>query len=378
MATVTPAMINYTTNLGELVELKFHAVISESHQVSAKLTKFPVQSGYDVTNNAIRQNRIVTIAGVITNTVLEGTKNDYRYSTNNSKTMFEALEELVMAKVQCEVITNLGIYNPVVFTKFTTKQAKGSVDSLNFTITGEEVQVAGAINGTAPKLLSFTALATQEAAEVAALLESVGIDVCDCYTISESPLELGSDFVLEGVNDAGLPVQTTYLATALDPTSGGWGYEIHTSDTLMYSPQDSAEAEIGDGGDFLSKTISGFSDVGDCLVNEGEAVAEEAALDLIDTSMGELKKSIYGAVYDTVALTENDYGQTMIHAGIGCFAHGITGASERFPYIPGEGLPDSQTVLDAATEYGTSLYESATSDGVSLSSSLVTRVDCCA
>jgi len=214
MATLGPAMISYTLEGDEVAQtISFHEVISEAHVSSSEITKYPVQNGFQVSNHVIRKNRVVTIEGIITNTQLAGSSTFRNYSeTNNSATVFEALEALVNTGTTCEVVTNLGIYTPVLFNKFTTKQAAGTMDSMRFIISGEELILANSVNGTAPRTLSFAALSP--AASVARIieLEKVGIEVCDCSIISEANLVNGESFVLDGVDEFGLPTKTTYVS----------------------------------------------------------------------------------------------------------------------------------------------------------------------
>ena len=382
MAKVTPAQITYTPTGQAEQTIRFHAVLAESHSASAQITKYPVQSGFQISNNSIRQNREVNIVGMISNYLLEGSANaEFSYSdTDNCKAIFEALESLVNSGEICTVLTNLGIYYPVVFTKFKTKQSSGKVDSMEFTLSGEEIQVASSVNGTAPKVLSFSALEGAAKKNRTELLQAIGIDVCECNNMQESSLILGQDFIIEDVNSAGLPVQTTYLATNQDPTTGVWNYEMHTNDTLMYSPKDSVISTIFDPEKLQELAKAGFSGVGECLTDNATSVATQAATDTLDTAMGELKKSLYGAVYDTVALTDNVYGQTLIQAGIGCIVRGVTGEPSDFPFSPGEALPTTDDILDAARKWGAEVANPAitkTINGLTGSSTAITKITCC-
>ena len=380
MATLTPAFISYTPSGKAEQTLKFHAIFAETHQASSQITKFPVQTGFMISNNAIRKNRVVTIKGMISNYLLEGANNAFSYSDDNCSSIFEALHLLVNSAQVCTVMTNLGIYENVVFTKFNTTQSQGKVDSMEFTITGEEIQVSDSVSGTAPKILSFTRLDGAAKANREGFLRSVGIDVCPCNNISEAQFRLGQDFIVEDVNSAGLAVTTTYLATSQDPSAGVWNYEVHTSDTLVHTPPYTYTFEELTSSEIAGITSSGISKVTECLEDTVTEVATQAVEDTIDTAMGELRKSVYGAVYDAVDMTDNEYGQVLIQSGIGCLVRGITNADPQFPYTPGESLPTTAQIMEGAKAWGEKLFSKDTgksTNGFTGATSLITKVDCC-
>ena len=376
---VTPAMISFTPKGKALQTIRFHAVIHEDHTVVADITKYPVQTGFEISNNVIRRNRKVNIKALITNTPLAGAKNAYEYSTNNAKTVFETLQSLVQSAEPCEVLTNLGIYNPVIFTKFQTQQKLGMIDGIEINLEGQEVQVADTVRGTVPKVLSFSLLSASEADARANVLRNTGIDVCDCFELSEAKMKTGEDFKIEGKNEFGQTITTTYIGTGLDPVTGEQGYDIHTSDTKMYSPGGIAAAA---GGSSLIDASSGWSTVGNCLVDTALDAATGVVADLIDTAMGKLKKSLYGALYDATHITENKVGQHLIHGGVGCMVRGITqfAADNEFPYAPGEALPSSDKIIDGGKKLGKKLFpgdkEKAAAAGVS-DSDTITQIQCC-
>lgn len=356
MAKVTPAAITYTPVGQAKTVLKFHTVVSEAHQAVSEITKFPVQSGYEISNNVIRKNRILTIEGVISNLQMASSKTYYKYSeTDNAKAVFEALESLVSDGTPCEVVTNLGRYNPVVFTSFNTKQAAGLVDSMHFTISGEELQIASNLNTSGAKSLPFQELTGAEYDLRVEALKEAKFEVCGDATISEASFELGSDFVLDGVNDLGLPTKTSYISNGLDPVTGGYSYSVHTSDVDMYIPE--ADKVLPTGGDLDDISSSGgFAQVSSCMVDSGVEIVEEAAVDYIDTAMGQLVESARGALYDTMTLSGDSVGQALIHAGVGCMARGLNDVVSEAWFLPGEGLPSAEDIVDGAVSYGASLF----------------------
>ena len=113
--TKTPASITYLLDDVEQ-EIFFHAVETEDHQVDATVTKYPVQTGYHISNHSIRHNRIVSLVGHITNVQMLGAAGYHDYGSDASSLVAEALTALVQSGVECTVTTNLGIYENVVFT----------------------------------------------------------------------------------------------------------------------------------------------------------------------------------------------------------------------------------------------------------------------
>jgi hypothetical protein len=96
--------------------------------------------------------------------------------------------------------------------------------------------------------------------------------------------------------------------------------------------------------------------------------------------MGELKKSLYGALYSTMGLTDDEYGQTLIHAGVGCLVRGITNNPEtRFPYSPGEGLPTVPNIVEGIFRQSGAIALPDTNqviNGVVAQPTTITKIDC--
>ena len=212
-------------------------------------------------------------------------------------------------------------------------------------------------------------------------LKLAGIDVCSDATLSECLMDMGQDYIIKDVDTAGNPVASTIIATGQDAVTGSWMYDMHTSATELYQTGvDGVTEVIETTQDLLAKTTAGFNPVGDCLVDAAVDVAEQATTDLLTTEMGKLKKSLYGALYSTMELTDNDYGQTLIHAGVGCLVRGITNNPEtRFPYTPGEGLPTVANMVEGIfkqTEAVTSPDVNQVINGVVGQTTVITKIDC--
>ena len=380
MAELTPARITYTLGDSEQV-IRFHAVDSEAHQATSEVTKFPVQSGFQVSNHAIRHNRKITIVAVISNTLIKGGETSYQYSlSNNSKTVFQMLNDLVNSKIRAQVLTNLGLYTPVIFTSFKTTQKVGMVDSMKITLVGEELQDSSALNGTSPTPVSWSTLSDESALARVEDLRAAGIDISDEAAsksgfLEEASIDLGSDFSIDSVDSLGVASVTTYINKGVDPTTGIYPYEVHTTDLGLF--EDPAEILGGSSSaaSLLGKISAGVKDATGCIVKGGSTILINEAEDIVDTAMGKLKKSAYGAFYGVMNMSSDTIGQALIGMSAGCVIRGVTGHSDKFPYKPGESLPNAADIINGAVEYGNSLLGSTdvTSSGIITSQTTLTR-----
>jgi len=355
MAKVTPAHIIYTPDGGEEQVINFHAVIGEDHQASAQVTKYPVQTGYQISNHSIRQNRLVTLEGVFSNVIFDsgngtGTKDQYGADTNSI--VFQVLEGLVNSGQEVKVVTNLGIYDPVVFTRFKTKQSAGKVDSMQFTLIGEEFIRVDASGTAAPATLSFVVVEGVERETAAAELEYLGYLVAPQDEISTTTHRADEDFVITGVDSASQPVETTYIFSGYDPVTGQPTYEVHVSEEAVavaseVLPEVSVDQCAEEG--FKDSLLGGVKQVSGCLVDEANDILLDALEDKIDTAMGELKKSIHGVFYDITQGSE--IGASLLKAGIGCVVRtAISSPISNSEYQPSESLPTTDDIMTGALE----------------------------
>ena len=386
--TVTPAYITYTPAGGTEQTIRFHSVVSEAHSASSKVTGFPVQSGFVISNNTIRENRKINIVGLITNTLIKGGKTSYEYSSKNTNTIFSALESLVNSGQTCEVLTNLGDYSPVVFTNFSTTQAAGMTDCMEFTLSGEEVQIASTVTATAPQVLSFTLLSPEDSFARIASFKVAGIDVCECSSVWEAEANLGQDWIVKDVNSAGVPVSTTMTSNGQCPVTGDWSYTTHTSDTSLFTGI-AEESEEGLLTSFSKKVVAGMPALGNCFVDAAENVVVGAATDLVDTAMGALEDSIYGAKASINNLSSNKYAQQMLSAGTSCLVKGATEAIKVFPGLESGSLPSSGEIVESAIAWGkdkispiigstTTRVTETVANGTAGETTTITKIVCCA
>jgi len=350
MAKATPARIKYFINETEQ-DIRFHSVISETHQAKSEVTKYPVQTGFQVSNHAIRQNRIVVIEAMISNHLVAGGKTSYQYSvSDNSKTIFKALNDLVNLKIRTKVLTNLGEYNPVVFTSFRTKQEAGLVDSMKLILTGEELQVAEVVSKSAPTPLSWKKVPNPLLPAKNEAIEATGIRLAAGAELDEANISLGRSFSISGTNNVGDAVKVVYEAVGYDDTTGSHTYAIHTDDTSLF---DKAKGIVsGELGGVAASVSAGAYPLSKCLFEGAADIVEEEILDKVDTAMGKLKESSYGALYGLTQMSSNDVGQSIIGMSAGCMVRTATNYRDNFPYLPGESLPTPQDMIRGAASIG--------------------------
>jgi hypothetical protein len=323
--------INYAVGSGgEEAEISFHAIISESHEVTTEITKFPVQTGFEISNHAIRHNRKVVIEAIVTNTPLVG---QVEYGTTNpSIYMFETLQVLVQSAIPCVLSTNLGFYEPVVFKKLTTKQAAGTMNSMQFTMTGEELQVQDSLNKTAPKKLDFTLVPDEEYQSYIDKLDCMGLKVQGTPEISTAELPEGDDFSVDTTTMAGVAGAATFLSLGTNVCTGITSYEVNTSDTDYLTPDGGSSFgmfSLSDDPDSLFNSIDlgkGASTAGTCL-RDGVIDVGSGILDgFIDTQVGLLESTLYGAKQDIMQMGGSEAGQALMGVGLDCMVVGVASA----------------------------------------------------
>jgi len=355
MAKVTPAYVTYTDDKGVSQTLDFDAIIAEDHTASAQVTKYPVQTGYHVSNNSIRQNRSVGLEGVISNVrinrsernsdgTLSETGESSKYGVDAGSAVKLIIEWLISTGQQCQVITNLGIYDPVVFTKFKTKQQAGLVDSMKFSLVGEEIIIEEELSYTAPQELAFVPFVSGSPEEIAIITELQGYGYhTDCMFISKTSYRVGEDYVLVDLDAAGERVETTYIYKGVNPASGEPEYEIHVgaNSLLQHATTTTAAEDACAEAGFKDSTKGGFMETktGQFLGNVLDIVTE-AAIPIVDSALGELQSSARGAIY---GITSNPVGSAIINAGVGTVIRTTTtsGGFEGTDYTPAESLPSA-------------------------------------
>lgn len=396
MAKLEKAQITYEVDGKESV-LRFHSVISEEHSISTEITKFPTQASFSVSNHAIKKNKRVSISGVVSNHLIVGAVEAHQYdsSGNNSRVMFSALSNLVRAATPCEVVTNYGNYSPVIFDNFKTKLQAGKTDIMEFTLSGQEVQIGSTIIGTSPTLLIFTPLTETERVARVTELKEAGLDVKEDAVIEEAPVDFNKSFQVETKGTNGEILIITYENIGYDSTSGIHKFKVHTSDTAveaalpkagldwfsmiqedMVQPRVMVKSRgiVGLASNLWDKTdlMAGAATAGACLTDGLVGLGKQFASDQIDSAMGKVTKSIYGAAYDMFGVNgDTGLGQVLLSLGVDCLVAGAVGSID--PNVNPDSfnnnnLPSWDEALEGAAGLGDSVItttaEKATSSSV--------------
>lgn len=332
----SPATISYEVE-GKETKIKFHAVISEAHDLNATVTKFPVQSGFKVSNHTILDNRKIKIKGVVTNTILEGSGMTQYSKVNNSKEMFKVLQSLIRSSVVCKVASNLGIYDPVVFTNIKAEQKVGTVDSLEFTLMGEEVQVAGLSGRSAPVLLTMSLVTPRDKDRLALSFKEAGLPFDKNMIIHTTQVNLGTDFSMLVRDPSGKVTVTTYECVGYEHGTQVYTYKAHTTIEEMFSDGYSLSSWAGSavsevtgavGGTLPSNSfMSGVRGASSCLLDKTEELLFGIGEDLLDEHVlgpfGEMVDSVFGKVQEYATVGGTSIGQTILGFGLDCVSSEI-------------------------------------------------------
>lgn len=350
--------------------IRFHSVIAEEHDVTTEVTKFPVQSGFQISNHAIKKNRKISISGIVTNHVILGAEEGHVYGGNNSRVMFDTLKNIVRGAFPCEVITNYGKYNPVIFTRFKTKLQAGKTDVMEFTMTGEEVQLGTTINSTTPTLLTFKVLSEAERAARVDELAAVGITVSENAVVSEANVDFNESFQVETTGTNGQSQVMTYERDSYDPTTKKYSHVVHTSDTDVAEAEPTSQInwfalmQEEAGLSFLPDVdlAAGASTTAACLKDGLIGIGTDLAQGYINTALGELRQTIYGAAYGIFGVNgDQGFGQVLMALGVDCLVAGAIGSVD--PELnPDDFQDNSIPTPDQALEGAASIGDSVVTD----------------
>jgi len=343
---------NASGESSELVEktIRFHSVISEEHEVTSELTKFPVQEGFNISNHVIKKNRVVKISGIVTNTQIANAEEFYEYGRNNQRVMFSTLKALIREATVCQVTTNLDKYDPVIFTKFTTKQMQGMTDAMTFTMIGEEVQLASTINNSTPTLAVFTVLGPTTRDAKIQELNKVGIYPDENAVISEAKVDINNSFSVDTVNESGKSYQCTYEKVGYDRVTSEQKFIVHTSDTKVVEKATTKELNVFE----FNKKVSDTTTAAACLTTSLVRIADKSISSRINTVQGELRKTTYGAATKVFGLSGGrSFGQVLLGSAVECFVLGNTGAGvDIVDAVAARSTPSVDDIITGAVKLG--------------------------
>jgi len=243
-------------------------------------------------------------------------------------------------------------------------------DAINFTIQGEEVQLATTTNGTTPTELVFTPVPDEERAAKLEELRQAGYDVAEDAGISIANVDLKDGWAMSTTSNSGLPSKVIYEPTVLDDATSEFSYDcsISPDGTVL----DEETGGILEGGTFSSRLQNGANVFGNCLVESAVDGATAIVEDTITTAVGDLKKTVYGGLYEILGVNGNrTFGQKLLAMGLDCFIVGATatgvdetGASVITPSQFDTDLPTVDDALAGAARHGDGLA----TDGLSQAS----------
>ena len=171
-------------------EVVFDSIISEGHEVENKVTEFPVDTGFVISDHVIRKNRVLTMEIMSVRHAFEGRQPSGGLTSgkhNKIKEDFDLLTEMVQKGLRCNVVTILGAYLNCVVVKFKTRQDVNTSTVMKATIVLKEMNVVGSDTSTSRQALIDTANSTGGPDPDAALKSLMG----DNYSLLEGSNNFG-------------------------------------------------------------------------------------------------------------------------------------------------------------------------------------------
>jgi len=260
-------------------ELRFHAVLEESHETNTQVTKFPVQEGFEVSNHAIRLNRKLLLTVMFSNVVTDWTSTvsipfmnntyDTEFSNNNIRSAFEQLKWLVQSATLCDIDTNLGSYSNVVFTGVSTSSSAGRMDSMEVKLQGEELQVISSLNNTTPTEVVWEKVPAADVFRAQKIISAATGMPCDTTNIDRAYVMDNDNFTMT-LNDAtGNPYKftNTYKGRLADGTvTTQKNIQELNYDGMSFKPPAITELsvfgipDLGEIGEFVKSKAGGLTD----------------------------------------------------------------------------------------------------------------------
>ena len=129
--------------------LEIDATISENHSFKTELTQHEVEDGFDITDNARKLPRILSISGVVTDTpnILGSNKILNSILEKPSQNAYDFLLNIYETSVLCYISTSVYEYSQYIMTEFVHRKSLDESGGLFFDLTFEEVRFAEAKEG---------------------------------------------------------------------------------------------------------------------------------------------------------------------------------------------------------------------------------------
>ena len=219
--------------------LRFHGLLSEDHEASSVVTKYPSQTGFEVSNHAIRKNRKIRLDGIVTNTPLTGQDTP---SSNKSREWHADIGKLVAGRITCKVLTNLGVYEPVVWVSYKTKQDQTYSNAMRVVLVGEEVMTSRSSAGDSPPDLYMEDLEPDDRAATLDRMEKAGIPSSRGVKLKKSSDLADGEFSV--VPSGGR--RTTFKKSSYDKSKGQATLKVFDQpDPVYHKPSDTTVTPKG-------------------------------------------------------------------------------------------------------------------------------------
>jgi len=231
-------------------------------------------------------------------------------------------------------------------------------DAMTFVLTGEEVQLGDTVNKTTPTKLVFTPVPDADRAARLAELREAGLNVPDSVTMTQAEVDLAQSFKVGTTSVAGSEMSLTYDHLDYDTVSGEHSFECSISPDGTIKDEETGAILPGSIEDRLSNGANVF---GNCLIESAVSEVTEEVDELVTTAMGDLKKTVYGALYEVLGVNGNrTMGQRLLGLGLDCFIVGAvatttdggTGLTKLGPEQFDTSFPTSDDILEGAADVG--------------------------
>lgn len=125
------------TRKGSIGSLIVEATLSENHEASSKVTLFPIENGFEISDHIINEPQRVTIEGFISDTPLDG------FNGNNAQNAFDTLYEMRDNKELISVITGFKVYENMAITNISVPRDTSTGKAIRFSVELVEVVKVG-------------------------------------------------------------------------------------------------------------------------------------------------------------------------------------------------------------------------------------------
>lgn len=198
---------------GDKVIIACDVVTSESHQMTAEATQYPIEDGSDISDHVINRGKLLTIEGEISDdpitildtNILERTvanitpsilrsKLSFGLGGNNgkpSKEAFDQFEKIHDNKIPLTIITGLKKYDNMIMEDITIPRTSKTVRSLKFTATFRHIKISSTEFVATPSVYQDVELGAQAKKNIG-LQSSKAVLQDDNFTLFRKTLSWGA------------------------------------------------------------------------------------------------------------------------------------------------------------------------------------------